>query len=1125
MRRPSIGITVLFWSFTVLSLSAQTQTPTPGLRGATIQIEPVYGREAAAREVLVKFRRADLTTDLPEIRALADADAIEAIGRTGVRRVRSRSMAVGALEYVEPNYIVHTFTDPNDVSFPQLWGLKNVGQAVNGTPGGLAGADIHATQAWNYAIGSRAHVVAVVDTGIDYTHPDLADNMWSAPSAFTVTIGGVAITCPAGTHGFNAITMTCDPMDDHNHGTHVSGTIGASGNNALGVVGVNWVTQLMGIKFLDANGSGSVGDAINGIEFAIQAKAAFSSTAAADVRVLSASWGGMDFSQALLDEILAANDRDMLFVAAAGNNGISNEILPTYPASFSAPNVVAVAATTNTDTRAWFSNYGASSVHLGAPGVDILSTTIGSTYAFFSGTSMATPHVSGAAALLLSLCPMDTAGVKDVLLSTVEPVAALATTTITGGRLDVNGAIRSCVAPPGPTIGLGVSPGDTQLTLKWSAAVGATSYKVKRSVTSRGPYVLIAPNVKKKTYLDTDVVNGTTYYYVVSGVNGLGEGADSNEAFATPNTPSDLVVSSLTAPSTAGAGLQITVSDTIMNRGPGNAVASTTRFYLSSNAPLDANDRLLVNTQSVPALTAGAAYSASLSLDIPADTATGLYYLFVKADADDAVNEASESNNTSSRTLFIGPDLVISSLTVPALGASGDTVVVTDTVNNRGGGAAGKSTTRFYLSMHVLLNSNDLLLAGSRSVSDLPPAASNSGSTMLTLPNVSAGTYFIIAKADGDTAVVESQEGNNTAARAIRIGGDLVVSSLTTPAKAGAGDTVSITDTTTNQGAGAMGAPSITRFYLSTKAGFDGSAALLQGSHSVPDLAGGAASTASTTVTIPSTLAPMTYYLIANADADNAIVETLETNNAWARSIQIGGDLIVSALTVPAKGGSGGTIVVNDTTTNQGGGALTSSITRFYLSKDTLFDSGDMLLGGSRVVPDLVAGARSSGSTSVTIPDAVTPGPYSVIAKADADGVVAETLENNNSISRSISIGPDLTVSSVTTVSSAAAGSAIMVTDVVANQGGGGAASSVTRYYLSTNATLDQNDRLLDGSRPVAALAAAESSSGAVLLTIPLDTTPGVYYLFAKADADGTVAEGQESNNTRARVISVTAPH
>ena len=185
--------------------------------------------------------------------------------------------------------------------------------------------------------------------------------MWSAPADFTVTIGDLTITCAAGTHGFNAITNLCDPMDDNNHGTHVSGTIGAVGNNSLGVVGVNWTASIMGAKFLNAGGSGTTAGAINAIEFVVQAKEAFADTGAANVRVLSNSWGGGGFSQALLDEINRANDSGMLFVAAAGNNGRNNDVFPFYPANYDAPNMIAVAATDNQDARASFSKIGRAS--------------------------------------------------------------------------------------------------------------------------------------------------------------------------------------------------------------------------------------------------------------------------------------------------------------------------------------------------------------------------------------------------------------------------------------------------------------------------------------------------------------------------------------------------------------------------------------------------------------------------------------------------------------------------------------------------------------------------------------------------------------------------------------------
>ena len=200
---------------------------------------------------------------------------------------------------------------------------------------GNTGADISAVEGWDIALGTASIVVGVVDTGIDYNHPDLAANIWSAPAPFTVVIGGVSITCEAGTHGFNAITRTCDPMDDHNHGTHVSGTIGAVGNNAVGVAGVNWVSSIMGLKFLSASGSGPIADAADAMDFAIQVKTIFAGTGGANIRILSNSWGGGGFSQTMLDLIKEANDQEMLFVAAAGNSGISNDFIPAYPPAMS----------------------------------------------------------------------------------------------------------------------------------------------------------------------------------------------------------------------------------------------------------------------------------------------------------------------------------------------------------------------------------------------------------------------------------------------------------------------------------------------------------------------------------------------------------------------------------------------------------------------------------------------------------------------------------------------------------------------------------------------------------------------------------------------------------------------
>ena len=383
------------------------------------QNEVLYKLESIAGFEQTNLIGSELDADIDEEIAEIEFDTI--------RRLHSRSKSTEELMqrlmrnphvlYAEPNYIITIDKTPNDPLYGSDWGMPK----------------ISAPLAWDVTIGTGDVVVGVVDYGVDYNHPDLAANIWSNP--------GVINGCPSGTHGFNTVNNNCDPMEVVGHGTLVSGIIGAIGNNGTGIAGVNWNTKIMGLKFIDSNGNADVARAIAAIDWAVTAK-----QAGVNLRVLNISWGYEGApSQAFLDEINKAASWDILIVASAGNNSWDTDVTPHYPASYVASNEIAVAATTSTDDLAWFSSYGVNSVHLGAPGEDIYSTYLNNTYFASSGTSFAAPHVSGAAALILSACSQLTVNeLKALILNNVDPLPSLTGKVSTGGRLNVYKAIQNC---------------------------------------------------------------------------------------------------------------------------------------------------------------------------------------------------------------------------------------------------------------------------------------------------------------------------------------------------------------------------------------------------------------------------------------------------------------------------------------------------------------------------------------------------------------------------------------------------------------------------------------------------------------------------------------------------------
>ncbi|MDX2099532.1 MAG: S8 family serine peptidase [Leptolyngbyaceae cyanobacterium bins.59] len=344
----------------------------------------------------------------------------------------SSNISLSPLDYS----LLATPSLPNDSGFSHLWGLNNTGQT-----GGTIDADIDAPEAWAVQPG-KPIVVAVIDSGVEYTHPDLVQNLWTNPGE----IAGNGMDDDGNGYvddyyGYDFGSNDSDPMDEQGHGTHVAGIIAADGDNGIGITGVNPNARVMSLKFMGSGGTGTINSVVRAIEYAV----------AMGAKIINASWGGSGFSQALLTTIRTAQQAGILFVAAAGNEAVNNDVTPTYPANFDLDNLISVAATDHTDQLASFSNYGATSVDLGAPGSRIVSTYLGGKYAFSSGTSMATPHVSGVASLIWSQNPnLSVQQVRDLILSSVDPVPALQGKTLSGGRLNASNALKATPIPTEP---------------------------------------------------------------------------------------------------------------------------------------------------------------------------------------------------------------------------------------------------------------------------------------------------------------------------------------------------------------------------------------------------------------------------------------------------------------------------------------------------------------------------------------------------------------------------------------------------------------------------------------------------------------------------------------------------
>jgi len=449
---------VLFISVSILVLAItgcqknddQLQVPNDSLmlKSAVIQSEP----EMVPNEILVKFKKD--VADTKKASALekfggklkekiltkmmekeGDKEGVSLITITGtVADALAKAKDLPEVEYAEPNYIYQHCATSDDTYFTNgsLWGM-------NGTYG------CGDSSAWaNGHTGSSDVIVGVIDEGIQYTHPDLVGQIWTNPFDPVDGIDNDGNGYIDDIHGWdfdgndNVIYDGGSKGTLDDHGTHVSGTIGGKANS-IGVVGVNWNITIISTKFLGRRG-GNTANAIKAVDYLTDLKARHGMNIVAS----NNSWGGGGFSQAMQDAIERANTANILFIAAAGNGGSdgvgdNNDAVANYPSNYTNANVIAVAAITSAGAKASYSNYGATTVDLGAPGSGIWSTTAFNLYESYNGTSMATPHVTGAAALYASIHPgASAAAIKSAILSAAVPTASLAGKCVTGGRLNVS---------------------------------------------------------------------------------------------------------------------------------------------------------------------------------------------------------------------------------------------------------------------------------------------------------------------------------------------------------------------------------------------------------------------------------------------------------------------------------------------------------------------------------------------------------------------------------------------------------------------------------------------------------------------------------------------------------------
>ncbi len=897
------------------------------------------------------------------------------------------------VEYAEPNYIIKTnATIPDDLHFSSLWGLSNTGQT-----GGTAGADIQATAAWDVTTGDSSVIVAVIDSGVDYNHEDLAANAW----VNSQEIAGNGIDDDANgyvddVYGIDAINNDSDPMDNNGHGTHVSGTIGAVGNNGIGVAGVNWDVKILACKFLDASGSGYTSGAIECMTYIKALK-----DRGENIVASNNSWGCHNcYSQVLSDAIDAQRQSGILFVAAAGNADCDNDKpeLAGYPASYDLLNIISVAATDHNDNRAYFSCYGRRSVDVGAPGVDILSSIPGNGYASYSGTSMASPHVAGLAALLQAQdLNRSWSEIKNLILTGGTDTASLNDITVTGKRISASGSV-SCVDSPLFSVlqypkhfedyTVGTATILSVQSINCASPVGpvtaTTSTGVMTNLLDDGvaPDVVANDGVFTANWIPTEPEEVLTFSSAIG-----------TETLSVP------IYVDLTVTEISGtlAGDQVTITATIKNIGQDASRSGYVSSYLRS---VDGGAGAGLGYSAFAALAAGEETVLTITKSLGTDVNPDTYYVGMKVDTGyDPHSEFDETNNLLYSTTTISPSR---DLTITAVSGSlvGNQLTVTTTVKNTGNIPARTTSGGVYLSADTVVDGSDFYL-GTSTVYGLAADSERTLTITKTLDSSvtsNPGNYYIGVKADQYNRVAETDETNNTLASSTTVTvnprpdlvADHVPGSVT-------GNALSATITIRNQG-DVPASSSVAGIYLSTDTVIT-TADIFLGTQATAALAVGAEESVVFTANAPDTVPNGEYYIGVIANYDNAFLEQ-DTMNNVNRSGQIllqnqplYADLTITALSATLVGEQ---LTITATVKNIGTIASVSTYVKSWL---IAVDGSDSASLDYDSLISLEAGAETTLTITKVLWQTLNSGDYYV--RMNADAVVnfnIESDETNNTL-------------------------------------------------------------------------------------------------------------------------------